>query len=215
MSRITACVSLQFRTCGLFLGLAACQFLLCGQAAAADTQETQTSQTIAVVADQATIGSGIPDLLTIELAQLDGVRTVDRVTIQSIVHEQTLASAITPAGSAERLRLGQLLKADLLVFLRVSQSGDEQLLHVCISETSIGARLQTSILATDKREPDRIAADCRAGEKQVSARGRAACLRVAVHLSESRTRLRRLAIRLCRTGRVGIDAGARRGRAGD
>lgn len=122
---------------------------------------SDASQTIAVIADRATQGTGVPDLLTVELGQVEGLQTVERAAIRSIVREQTLATALTAAGAAERLELGQLLKADLLVFLRVTRSGTEQYLHCSVSETSVGARLRQAIFTVDDREPDRIAVDCR------------------------------------------------------
>lgn len=124
-------------------------------------QATVAQATVAVIADRSAIDTGIPDLLTAELGQVENVQLVERAAIADILREQQLASALNPGGTAQRLQLGKLLKADLLVLLRVVKSAKEQHLSFTISETSVGARLRTEFLSISSRDPDLIAVECR------------------------------------------------------
>jgi hypothetical protein len=140
-----------------------CVVMLAGwptSAACANSGEAP-ALTVAVVADRGSIDAGIPDLLTLELAQVEGVQTVERSDIRRLLREQMLTAALAPAGSSRRLELGQLLKADWLVLLRLIRSGREQFLSCTISETVVGARLRTEILPVGNRDPDRVATECR------------------------------------------------------
>jgi hypothetical protein len=94
---------------------------------------------------------------------------VERSAIAKILKEQTLQAAFGPQGGADRVRLGKLLKADLLVLVRAVKDAKEPALEVVVSDTARGLRLAVRALGiTQSAEADvaELAAAVRAGLKK-------------------------------------------------
>src|ERR1019366_9398099 len=67
-----------------------------------------------------------------------------------ILQEQTLQAVFSPQGGADRVRLGKLLKADLLVLVRPVKGVKEPALEVVMSDTARGLRLTVRAVAVTK-----------------------------------------------------------------
>jgi len=66
---------------------------------------------------------------------------VERVNIDKVLKEQKLQAMFSPQGVGERVKLGKLLKADVLVMVRTVKDAPEPTLEVVVSETGGGLRL--------------------------------------------------------------------------
>lgn len=93
----------------------------------------------------------IPDLLFVQLSEIDSIELVEREELNAALQESSLNRALGAQGVNERLRLGRLLQADALVIvdLVVKEHDDNQdqtkpkkQLRIVICETNTGARLQ-------------------------------------------------------------------------
>src|SRR5947207_1674650 len=60
---------------------------------------------------------------------------VERAAIDKVLNEQKVQALFGPQGVGERVRLGKLLKADLLVLVRPVSAAAEPALEVIVSET--------------------------------------------------------------------------------
>lgn len=78
-------------------------------------------------------------LLEAKLAE-SNLKLVDRAAVDAVLREQQLQAAFGAQGVGERVRLGKLLKADLLVLVRKAP-GTAPVLEVMMTETSGGLRL--------------------------------------------------------------------------
>jgi hypothetical protein len=65
---------------------------------------------------------------------------VERTAIEKVLKEQAVQALFGPQGGADRVRLGKLLRADLLVLVRPVQEAKEAL-EVVVSDTARGLRL--------------------------------------------------------------------------
>ncbi len=66
---------------------------------------------------------------------------VERANVDAVLKEQMLQRMFSPQGVGDRVKLGKLLKADLLVMVRPVKDAKEPALEVVISETAGGLRL--------------------------------------------------------------------------
>ena len=66
---------------------------------------------------------------------------VERAQIDAVLKEQKLQAMFTPAGVGERVKLGKLLKADVLIMVRSVKGAKEPALEVVVGETAGGLRL--------------------------------------------------------------------------
>jgi hypothetical protein len=66
---------------------------------------------------------------------------VERAGIDKVLKEQKLQALFSPTGVGERVQLGKLLKADVLVMVRPVKDVPEPALEVVVSETAGGLRL--------------------------------------------------------------------------
>jgi len=80
-------------------------------------------------------------LLEAKLIATPGITWVERADIDKVLQEQKLQALFSPQGVAERVKLGQLLKADLLVMVRPVKGASEPVLELVVSETATGLRL--------------------------------------------------------------------------
>lgn len=109
----------------------------------------------AVLSDESCRDAGISDLLTAELSAVPGLELVERDDVEAVVRELELASVLGTHAGAERLRLGRLLKADVLLILKQAEQDGVSFLQWTIAECSLGARLMTNAAPLDSSQPER------------------------------------------------------------
>jgi hypothetical protein len=83
---------------------------------------------------------------------------VERTNIDKILKEQKLQALFSPQGVGERVRLGKLLKADVLVMVRPVKGVEAPTLEVVVSETASGLRLMLRAVPVTKSTDDDVAA---------------------------------------------------------
>lgn len=66
---------------------------------------------------------------------------VERANVDAVLKEQKLQTLFSPQGVGDRVKLGKLLKADLLVLVRPVKDAKEPALEIVVSETAGGLRL--------------------------------------------------------------------------
>jgi hypothetical protein len=117
---------------------------------AATVQAASTVALLAPLEDQP--ATNIVALLNVALSGKAGVSMVERQQLDQVLHEQELANCMNDSGVAQRLKLGRLLRADLLVFVK---SFDKPVPHlqVVVSETRQGLRLLVDVAALTS-DPD-------------------------------------------------------------
>ncbi|MBN1506183.1 MAG: hypothetical protein JW955_05030 [Sedimentisphaerales bacterium] len=110
----------------------------------------------AIIADQAVQEEylALIGLLEAKLSGNGKLRLVERNEIDKVLKEQELGAAFAAEGVGRRIKLGALLKADLLVFLRERQGKekDAKAIEVAVAETRRGLRL---VMETTTWEPAR------------------------------------------------------------
>jgi|GEM_PF-2560170 len=97
-------------------------------------------------------------LLEAKLIGDPGATWVERADIDKILQEQKLQTAFSPQGIGEPVKLGKLLKADLLVMVRPVKDAKEPALEVVISETAGGLRLLIRAIPLTKSAEEDVAA---------------------------------------------------------
>ncbi len=98
--------------------------------------------------------SAVGTLLEARLLANVPARWVERNQIERILGEQELQAAFGPRDAARRVRLGRLLKADVLVLLRTTPAR-KAIIELTVCETQQGLRLDTVRLpASDDVERD-------------------------------------------------------------
>jgi hypothetical protein len=96
----------------------------------------------------AVITSGTPeeqtfsDLLLGELTKVPDLELVERAELEKLAGEQALSIALSPEGSASRLKLGRMLRADALVLTKLTGTQENRELQIIVSECQSGARLR-------------------------------------------------------------------------
>ena len=86
-------------------------------------------------------GSDRTALLEAELLSDAGLTLVDRRAIQQVLGEQKLQAAFGPQGVGDRVRLGKVLKADVIVLVRPQTGAGAPAVEVVVCETAGGLRL--------------------------------------------------------------------------
>jgi hypothetical protein len=76
-----------------------------------------------------------------ELLADPALTLVERATVGRVLKEQELQAAFGPQGVGQRVKIGAVLKADLLVLVRPGKESKEPVLDVAVSETAGGVRL--------------------------------------------------------------------------
>ena len=103
---------------------------------------------VAVIASRAADVEKLVPLVELRLAKNKEIALLEREKIEEILREQELGALLTAEGTAQRIALGKLLKADLLIVLQGEegpppQAGEKPQPHarVTICETKQGLRL--------------------------------------------------------------------------
>jgi len=123
----------------------------------------------AIIADQAVQEeySALIGLLEAKLSGDGKLRLVERNEIDKVLKEQELGAAFAAEGVARRIKLGALLKADLLVFLRERENKEApssqpsnghpaKAVDLAVAETTRGLRLVTSVVLWDAGRAEAI-----------------------------------------------------------
>lgn len=107
---------------------------------------------LAIVASAAVQETGVNDLLTELLSDQQGIDLVERDLLEVVTAELELSAILGAKDAGARLRLGESLKADLLVLLAYEEPTSEDKnakptreLRLVIAETRYGARLGTTL----------------------------------------------------------------------
>ena len=98
----------------------------------------------AIIGTEDLEATGFNDLAFVEFLAIEGMELVERNQISQIVGELELAGYQGEDATGNRLRLGQLLQADVLLLLSIEKDSKGPILCVVVSETRFGARLFTS-----------------------------------------------------------------------
>jgi len=86
------------------------------------------------------------DLLLAELTTVPDLELVERAELEKLAHEQVLSGALSAEGSADRLKIGRILRADALVLTKISGPAENRELQLIVAECTCGARLHVEIL---------------------------------------------------------------------
>ena len=95
---------------------------------------------VAVIGAQTPDAEKLAPLVEVLLGQKKNIALLDRERIKEVFREQQLNALLIAEGTAKRVALGKLLKADLLVILR-GEEKPQQYAEVTICETKQGLRL--------------------------------------------------------------------------
>jgi len=100
----------------------------------------------------AVITSGSPeesqfsDLLLAALTEVPELELVERAELEKLSHEQELSGAFSAEGSADRLKIGRMLRADALVLAKIGGPAEGRELELIVAECNCGARLDRQTL---------------------------------------------------------------------
>ena len=141
----------------------------------------------AVVASDDIQATGLSDLVTAKLSAVEGVELVEREQLASAIKEQELSAYFNSTAAPQRLKLGQLLEADVLILLSTKapdavvgsgaakpppgprSAGDrsaaasgsnERSLRLVISDCVFGARLHVEYIPFETDALDVMATEC-------------------------------------------------------
>lgn len=92
-------------------------------------------------------------LLQVQLSKQPGLELVERHELELVLEEQQLQRALTPDGVRARFELGNLLRADFLVFLDHREEKDSQAIGFVISHTNSGLRVHRGAVLHDEKDP--------------------------------------------------------------
>ena len=84
--------------------------------------------------------SSVFELAQVELSKDSSLALLERSNIDKVLQEQSLQMAFAPEGGADRRRLGNLLKADVVVILHARGTDEVRSLDIVIAETKTGLR---------------------------------------------------------------------------
>ena len=133
--------------------------------------------------------AGVSDLLTAELSSRD-FELVEREQLEAIAKEIELAKLLGSDGSASRLKVGQLLKADVLVLLSLVEHEKKKFLKLIVSDCVYGSRLRLDHFPMEANRLDRLAgelADAVTDTRKKFARGVERIVAVSPFLSKNLT----------------------------
>ena len=83
---------------------------------------------------------------------------VERAGIDAVLKEQKLQALFSPQGVGERVKLGKLLKAELLVLVRSVKGAEVPTLELVVGETTGGLRLMVRAVPVTKDADADVAA---------------------------------------------------------
>lgn len=110
----------------------------------------------AILAEPYLRESGVSDLLTAQLLA-EKVELVEREQLVAVTREIELSKLLGADGTAQRLKVGQLTKADVLVLLSVVENDKKKFVKLVISECRYGSRLRLEHFLLGPDQPDKLA----------------------------------------------------------
>lgn len=102
--------------------------------------------------------TGLSDLLIAELSQRQ-FDLVEREQLAAIVKEIELSKLLSPEGSSQRLKVGQLAKADALVLLSLIENDKKKFVKLVISDCRYGSRLRLEHFPFAADRADKLAGE--------------------------------------------------------
>ena len=114
----------------------------------------------AVICSEEARQAGLGDLMTAELSKINDLELVERDQLEAVTRELQLAAAMESQAAATRLKMGQLLKADALLFLSIAGNEKLRALKVVVSESLCGARLRIEYLPYGRSAPADLPRHC-------------------------------------------------------
>jgi tetratricopeptide (TPR) repeat protein len=140
---------------GLAFGLLSSWCLvLAGSALSYAEPPKSTACAIVKAATSAEISTGARELLEIRLVEVPGMTLVERAVIDRIVGELAFSASQQELDLAGRLQLGQLLKADLLIFLSESNKDEERAIGISVADSQTGLQLASGTFLWDEAAPE-------------------------------------------------------------
>ncbi|MEQ8790983.1 MAG: CsgG/HfaB family protein [Pirellulaceae bacterium] len=152
------------------LGLACGAWLLA--AARSHAEQELTFKRWAIVAAKDVQATGLSDLLTARLTQVEGLELVEREQLAAVTSELELSALFAAGAANRRLQLGRLVQADVLLILSLERRDEQQVLRLILSETTFGARLHVDSFAFDPDRLEESAARCHSSIQQTRVRFR-------------------------------------------
>jgi len=116
----------------------------------------------AIVATNEVQTTGLSDLFAAEFSELQGIELVERDQIDLATGELELSACVHATASAERLKLGRILKADALVLLSKVAFNEKDFLRVIVSDCHYGARLRVEHFSYEVDDPAALSLRCEA-----------------------------------------------------
>lgn len=110
--------------------------------------------TVAVISDQSDRVASLADLSFAQLSKSQRVDLVERAELEKILAEQQLQASFGARGGKSRRQLGSLLRADFLLLLRSTGTGESPGLEITIAETRFGYRLLKRVQKWDAKQVD-------------------------------------------------------------
>jgi hypothetical protein len=103
-------------------------------------------------------------LAEVELSRRPEIILLERAEIDKVIDEQSLQLSFSVDGGATRRRLGTLLKADLLIFLKARENEIEEdekvrFVELIVADPSTGLRLFSATHPWDEKNPDALSKD--------------------------------------------------------
>ena len=126
----------QFNCCVILSLALACRVPVAAWGQVADEKLARPTAALLVL-DRSPVGA----LLETELLQQAGTTWVERTEIGKVLDEQKLQALLAPDAVRERVKFGNLLKADLLVLVRSGKQEAVTYLDVAVAEVARGLRL--------------------------------------------------------------------------
>ncbi len=114
----------------------------------------------AVIATDNLNATGLTDLITAELSQLDSLELVERQQLAAVTKELELSAYFGSEATTGRLKLGQLLKADALLLLSLEERDKQQFVKLVVADCRYGARLRSEYLPFMAERVDGVAEQC-------------------------------------------------------
>ncbi len=100
--------------------------------------------------------SGLGNLLTVRLSELDGIELVERDEVEKVLREQELGALVESAAMGRGREIARLLRAQRLLVIDGGWTQSLAKLRVVIDDTTIGARLFDERLEVATPDPEKM-----------------------------------------------------------
>lgn len=110
----------------------------------------------AVLHAEDTTSSRVAELVVFELGKIKKLQLVERQALKAVVTEQVLNNALSGSDAKDRVKLGAILQADAMLFVRHFGDKGHSQLEVSIADTHLGARLWHEYFPWDESKAEDI-----------------------------------------------------------